>query len=219
MNLPHLLWQNAYGRVGWTLVLAALVLAVMALRRPPSRRTVVAVLATLGTLMCLPGPWSPVHWIGLAFQRPSALGIALCAMSLEARWSGRADRRTMPCPLAGALAVAGGLLYLDASGWISRGLYPSGFGPVGAPVAGLLIGGVAAGFLVTGRHAAHAVALLAAVLVFALWRLPTGNLWDAMIDPFVWVWALVVLVRRVPRPQRRRLRQARVASAEPATVL
>jgi len=218
VNLPHLLWQNAYGRVGWTLVLAALVLAVMALRQPPSRRAVLAVLATLGALMCLPGPWSPAHWIGLAFQRPSALGIALCVISLEARWSGRADRRTMPLPLAAALVVAGGLLYLDASGLISRGLYPNGFGPVGAPVAGLLIGAVAAGFLVRGRHTAHAVALLAAVLAFALWRLPTGNLWDAMIDPFVWAWALVVTARRMPLP-RRRVRPAPVASVEPATVL
>jgi len=35
VNLPHLLWQNAYGRLGWTVVLAAVVLAVMALRQPP----------------------------------------------------------------------------------------------------------------------------------------------------------------------------------------
>ena len=217
MNLPHLLWQNAYGRVGWTLVLAAAVLAVMALRRPPSRRDVLVVLATLGALMSLPSPWSPVHWLGLAFQRPSALGIALCVLSIESRWSPRPGRRTMPCPLAAALALAGGLLYLDASGWISRGLYPSGFGPVGAPVAGLVLAVGAAVLLVMGRHTAHAVALLAAVLAFTLWRLPTVNLWDALIDPFVWVWAVAVLVRRMRRVQRRP-RPSPVAHAEPATV-
>lgn len=217
MTLPQLLWQNAYGRFGWTVVLAAVVLAVMALRQPPSRRAVLGVLGTFAVLMNLPGPWSPVHWIGLAFQRPSALGIALCLLSIEARWSARTDRPTMPLVLAAALAFAGGLLYLDASGWIARGLYPSGFGPVGAPVAGLLIGVAAAAALVMRRSTAHAVALLAAVLAFALWRLPTGNLWDALIDPFLWVWAMVVLARRMPRP-RRRPRPSPLASAEPATV-
>lgn len=218
MNLPHLLWQNAYGRLGWTVVLAAVVLAVMALRQPPSRRAVVGVLGLSAVLMNLPAPWSPVHWIGLAFQRPSALGIALCVLSIEARWFRRTGRPTMPLALAAALAFAGGLLYLDASGWIARGLYPSGFGPVGAPVAGLVIGVAAAAALVMGRGTAHAVVLLAAVLAFALWRLPTGNLWDALIDPFVWVWAMVVLLRRARRPQRRP-RPAPVARAEPATVL
>lgn len=218
MNLPHLLWQNAYGRLGWAVVLAAVVLAVTALRQPPSRRTVLATLGAFAVLMSLPGPWSPAHWIGLAFQRPSALGIALCVLSIEARWSGRTDRPTMPAALAAALAFAGALLYLDASGWIARGVYPSGFGPVGAPVAGLLIGVGAAAALVMGRGTAHALALLAAVLAFALCRLPTGNLWDALIDPFLWVWAVVVLARRVPRPRRRR-RHPPVASAEPATVL
>lgn len=217
MNLPDLFSQTLYGRVAWTVVLGAVVLGLMALRQAPSRRTQALVLVSVAAAMLLPGGWSPVHWIGLAFQRPSAFGVALCLLSLQGRWSGQPGRACMPVPLAAVLALAGGLLYLDASGWLARGLYPSGFGPVGAPVAGLLLAAGAAIALSIGRGAAHAVALLAAMLVFAWWRLPTGNLWDALIDPFVWLWAVAALLRRVRLPQRRP--RPRVVSAEPATVL
>jgi len=217
LNLPDLFSQTLYGRVAWTVVLGAVVLGLMALRHPPSRRTQALVLVSVAAAMLLPGAWSPAHWIGLAFQRPSAFAVALCLLSLEGRWAGRAGHSCLPVPLAAALALAGGLLYLDASGWLARGLYPSGFGPVGAPLAGLALAAGAAVALSTGRGAAHAVALLATVLVYAWWRLPTGNLWDALIDPFVWLWAVAALLRRVRLPQRRS--RPRVVSAEPATVL
>jgi hypothetical protein len=28
------------------------------------------------------------------------------------------------------------------------------------------------------------------VLLFSLARLPTGNLWDALLDPLLWLWAM-----------------------------
>jgi hypothetical protein len=31
---------------------------------------------------------------------------------------------------------------------------------------------------------------MAGLLLFALLRLPTGNLWDALLDPLRWAWAV-----------------------------
>jgi hypothetical protein len=53
--------------------------------------------------------------------------------------------------------------------------------------------------VLTRRAVSGGTALLAAVLLFSLLRLPTGNLWDALLDPLLWAWALgsvVVAVRR-----------------------
>jgi hypothetical protein len=42
--------------------------------------------------------------------------------------------------------------------------------------------------------------------VFMLARLPTGNLWDAVLDPVLWAWAVVVCARRA-----RELRHSRAS--------
>jgi hypothetical protein len=36
-----------------------------------------------------------------------------------------------------------------------------------------------------------------ALMVFVLWRLPTGNVWDAVLDPWLWVALHFYLGRRV----------------------
>ena len=134
----------------------------------------------------------------------------LAVLSLHNRWTLRNDAPVMPLHLAVPLAAAGCWLYLDCTGWIARGLYANGFGPVGAPLAGLLVAGLTTLGIATGRCRTHAVALLAAVTLFSVFRLPSGNLWDALLDPFVFLWAVAVLARRIPVP-RLRLRSRRVA--------
>ena len=56
------------------------------------------------------------------------------------------------------------------------------------------------------------IVLLGALLLYTLLRLPTGNLWDAVLDPLLWGWAVVALVRH---GLRRRVRTKRRGEAEP----
>lgn len=207
MQLPDLAWQIVYGRLGWTVVLAALLLALLPRSWRLPRSAAVLVPAACGLLMALPGKASPAYWLGLALQYPSGLLLGLCLLSLCARWRGAAPRSFMSTPLAAVLAVAGTALYLDAIGWLSLGLYHAGFGPTAAPALALLGAAGCALALLRGHGGREAPALFGAFVLFSLLRLPTGNLWDAVLDPLLWGWALAALCRRgwrraVRAPQR-----------------
>lgn len=212
MNLPELAWQAVYGSLAWGIVLAAVVVALVARHRPPARSALVLIgLACLG-LQALPGALAPAHWLALAFQWPSTLLLGLCLLSLLARWSPAVPAPPlMPGALAQGLALAGGLLYLDASGWTAFGLYAQGFGPQGAPLLALALSAVCAWALVRGWWPAHAAVVLAALTLFTVARLPTGNLWDALLDPFLWFWACGVTLHQAYRHlKHRRQHPARV---------
>ncbi|MCA1246439.1 hypothetical protein [Massilia sp. MS-15] len=218
MSLPELSWQFAYARLGWALVLAALVAGLLELllarTQPQSwrlpRKPLAAIVLLSLAWMALPGEASPAWHLGLAFQSPSALLASLCAASLLARWHGVArSGPRLPLPLAAALAAAGALLYLDAFGLFAHGYYHAGFG-AGAALLAVLLAAACAACIGRGQARAQAGALLGAILLFSGARLPTGNLWDALLDPLLWIWALSTLglaglhvVRR--RGMRRRL--------------
>lgn len=212
MNLPDLPLQLLYGRLGWALVLAALLLALLptllATRRgrqafadlaAPGWRTTLTVVAAMLVLMALPGEASPGFWLVLAFQQPSGVLVGFSVVSLCARWRAQPVRFMLPPGLALILAVTGLVMYLDIFGVLALGLYYGGFHPVAAP---LLTCGVAAGCALhawRGEAVGPAAAVLIAVLLFSLLRLPTGNLWDALLDPLLWSWALgsvIVVIRR-----------------------
>lgn len=195
MNLPELELQILYGRLSWGVVLAAVAVWAATWRGTLPRGGWAAIALAVAALPWLPAPWSPAYWLGLAFQAPSGLTTALCAAFLYGRWTGHAGGGTLAPPVAAMLALAGALLYLDASGWIAQGLYFMGFGPLGAPAAALAIGACCAAAVVRGAAVRTAWAVLAAVALFMLLRLPTGNLWDAVLDPFLWVAALAVCWR------------------------
>jgi hypothetical protein len=48
------------------------------------------------------------------------------------------------------------------------------------------------------------LALFIALSLFTLLRLPSGNLWDAMLDPLLWGWSLVALLSVLRRRFARR---------------
>ena len=209
MNLPDLMLQIVYGRLAWALVAAALLLALLPVT---ARRTKVLIVAATVALMALPGPASPAYWLTLALQYPSGLLLGFAVMALRARWHGRQPRFAMRPGLALGLAAIGLLLYLDTFGVVALGLYYGGFNPVAAP---LLACAAAVGFAVNawrGHAAAPSAAMLMALLLFSVLRLPTGNLWDALLDPLLWSWALGSTIMAA----RRRLAGRRALHRQPA---
>jgi hypothetical protein len=218
MRLPEATWQLAYGHLAWALVLAALAATLLARalsgRAPwaPTMRWAMPLI--VAGAVALPGPASPVYWLGLAFQWPSVLLSGLCAISLWRQWSAHnpANLR-MPVPLAAGVAVLGTLLYADAMGWLALGWYAAGFAAYWAPATGAVLAVLATGCLwVQPRRLRTArpfpAALLAACTAYAVLRLPTGNLWDALLDPFVWGWAIMALVVAAGRRLRVRIQPA-----------
>lgn len=199
MSLPELDLQIVYGRLAWAVVLATVLYALWpAWRR--SRAVLPGILAGAALMMALPGAASPAYWLGLAFQWPSGVLLGYCLAWLYARWQDRPRDICLPLGLALPLVLAGAVLYADAIGWTAQGVYYWGFGPYAAPALGLLIAFACAVALARVRARAAAFAVLFAMTLFALLRLPTGNLWDALLDPLLWMWALgsvaVVLGRR-----------------------
>lgn len=193
MSLPELEWQIFYGRFAWAIVLAAMVAAAW----PRSKRMPAAAIAFLligaVSLVMLPGEASYAYWLGLAVQWPSGLLVGLSLGRLYLSWKGAHEEPFMPSALAIPVALAGTVLYLDAVGLVALGIYYVGFGPVGAPLAALLLALASAAAAVLGRMRLPALALLLATTIFTVMRLPTGNLWDALLDPMLWAWSLVSL--------------------------
>ncbi|WP_313172721.1 hypothetical protein [Massilia oculi] len=123
----------------------------------------------------------------------------------------------MPQALAGVLVVSGALLYLDAVGFLARGFYYAGFGQAAAPLLGIAAAIVCVLAIVRGHARGPAASLLGALALFALLRLPTGNLWDALIDPLLWAWAVAALLAAALRRTGRRASDRR-QEAEPDPV-
>lgn len=195
--LPPLWLMQVWLPVGWAVVLAALVL-VFASRFTRNRGVVwgLPLLVALWTL--LPGELSPAYWLGLAFQAPSVLMVLLCAW-----WGGRVLRgapgvarpgKPMVVVLLAAL-VLGWLLLLDTLAQLPVALYALGFGASAVAVVAL----VTVLPLLQAGAAQRVSTWLAplAVLLFVLLRLPTGNVWDAVLDPWLWLALHVYLLRRV----------------------
>jgi hypothetical protein len=89
--------------------------------------------------------------------------------------------------LAGAGVLLGWVLLLDMLAWWPVSVYALGFGTQALVlVCGLaLVLWFASGAARANRSALWC--LVAVLVVFALTRLPSGNLWDALLDPWLWI--------------------------------
>jgi len=103
------------------------------------------------------------------------------------------------------LALGGAWLYADSCGWLNTGLYALGFDPRWAPAAALFAGAWALWTLRSVTMRGTGLVVLACVVVFCLTRLPSGNLFDAFLDPWLWCWSVCATLlaawrrlRRVP---------------------
>ncbi len=204
MHLPELELQIIYGRLGWGIMLAALVLSLLPRRFIASARAVGVLLAGMLAVQALPGAAAPAFWLGLAGYYPSGLLVGLCLAKLYLAGTGRTGEPVIPAKLALLLALAGVALYLDAFGLLPASLYYGAFGPYGAPLIALLLAAASAYAIFRDIFRVQACAVLFALVSFSVLRLPTGNLWDALLDPLLWGWALVSLGRQVKlrRPQK-----------------
>ena len=188
----------------WSLVLLA---SVLLLARPghtsnlaPVRtgRTVLAMALLLAVWAWLPGAWGLAYWLRLAFQTPS-LSAALLALTVLVQHLRRLG--WIPSKVEddvggvglwtglylGAGVALGWVLLLDTFALFPVSVYAWGFQPSALALACTL---ALLPWVLTGGKAWRAFGawqLCAALALFALWRWPSGNVWDAVLDPWLWL--------------------------------
>ena len=149
--------------------------------------------------VALPGSASLAYWLAQAFQMPSLSSAALGLGYLWRVWRGP-PRAATACQLMHSLrwlaVLLGWLLLLDLLALLPLSLYGLGFG---TPALGVAVSLLLLFWLRWGAApAARPWLALAAVvlLLFVLTRWPSGNLWDALLDPLLrlglqlrWLWA------------------------------
>lgn len=193
--------------VGWAVVLAWLAVTVLARCRMP--RSVQWGAAAAMAAWCLVGltgakVFTPVYVLGMAFQQPSTVTLWLCAVGLWRHARGRAGGAAYSPPAEAAVragagwwawvwpvagVVLGWVLLLDSFAQLplQASVYAWGFSPWAvALVLGLgLLPWVLCPRVACASPAAWAVPV-AVVWQVAL-HLPTGNVWDAVLDPWLWL--------------------------------
>lgn len=189
--LPRIVVAQVYLHVGWCVILAWL-----------GRRWYGWIGASmLAVWAWVPGVWGASHWLGLSFQAPSVVAVLWCAYVLGER---AADNRTsassVPTYSLIGTMLLGWVLLADVLAWLPVSFYAWGFSSAALGV--LLVLALVPLALPSLRHVpgAHSNAgwLLwpLALAVFVAMRLPSGNVWDAVIDPWLWLAAHIVSFKR-----------------------
>jgi hypothetical protein len=206
--LPAPWLMHLWLSLGWSVVLACAV-AIFGKAWPVRWRMAAAGLVALGCWFA--GPYVPTHWLGMAFQSPSITSVLLCAAFLYGAFF--RSTQLSPQPADGDLrwslvfavlgVVLGWVLLLDTFAVLPLAVYAWGFSPVTAAVVFAVL--MAPWICHRGELAMDATLWVAplAVLAFAALRLPTGNLWDALLDPWLWVALHVYSIRGLLQVSRR----------------
>ena len=195
----------------WALVCAALVLALC--RRLPFLRVhhlhrQVWLPLAVALWACVPGVWGLAYWLGLAFQIPSLLASLWAASYLAdaflfPQWQASAEplragpRRRWDLIGLAMLLVLGWLLLLDTFALLPWSMYRLGFAPAASALLLLVavLPSVVGGWA-TGRNNRGAFLFLLALLLFMPTRWPTGNVFDAVLDPGLWLFMHALAWRR-----------------------
>lgn len=207
---PALTLATIDRHLGWALTLAAVTLFILG-RVPQLVRFVLG--AAVFAFTVVPATWSLSHWLGLAFQTPSLVTQGLALLYLLSSISERsavapgqaAPHAQWPFGVLLVGTILGWVLMLDTFAIFPVALYAYGYSKEAA-IFGLVL---AAAFWMysmkglnmhEGRHTRRlAVILLLAITIFTFTRLPSGNAWDAMVDPWLWLVAHGVLIVRILR--------------------
>jgi hypothetical protein len=200
--LPSHMAMLVAQHIGWALVLGCATLLIAARLARPLRLGL-----SVGVMLwaLIPGSASPTYWLSLSFQAPSLMSsvLGLMVYGSLARNEATPSLASLGLKFRGlkmllSLGVGlGWVLLLDTLAYLPQSVYGWGFGTAALGVVALLMA------LVWGRLGSlQAGGLLGLVLVlFVATRLPSGNLWDALIDPWLWIalqagWLISVLRRR-----------------------
>jgi len=197
-GLPALGLVQLWLHLGWGTLLAWLGVR-MGTRLGLQPRAAWVLASALMVWAWLPGPYAPVHWLGLAFQGPSVMAVLLCAVDLVWRRTGSGRFREGPSFWSGAWLAAGVLLgwalLLDTLALLPVSLYAWGFN---AAVPALLVLLALLPWVLQGgsaRQHSMSVLVVAVLGVYVALHLPTGNVWDALLDPWLWLYLNVRAVR------------------------
>ncbi|MDD5333673.1 MAG: hypothetical protein PHS32_08000 [Rhodoferax sp.] len=173
--------------LGWALVLGS---GVMLLAGRLAERYQWGLGLSLLVWTLLPGPVSPAYWLGLVFQAPSLTSVVLCLGCVLDRFRRRESRacgiaaldpRGLKILLAFGVAL-GWLLLLDTLACLPVSVYAWGF--ASAAVAAMLVPASLL-WLLRGSLAAGLPWMVLTLFVLSRW--PTGNVWDALLDPLLWL--------------------------------
>lgn len=208
--LPSTLVQYAGLYGAWTLVLAW---GAAALTRRWSPRYGWGVVLVVAFVTVVPGLSSPAYWLGLAFQSPSlsSLLLAIGGLIVKARtrpMKASADNNGWVLVACAVGASLGWLLLLDTLAWWPISVYAWGFSPSAVAVlaSALAIGWTLLGGARTGSTRGLVLSVPSlALVIFVITRWPTGNVWDALLDPWLWVGLHVALFISGLRARRQRV--------------
>jgi hypothetical protein len=201
--LPSTLMSWLGMRASWAIVLANIALQFSHSRTIGVRRWIV-LLAVIYAIV--PGPVSITYWLGLAFQSPSIASVLLSLVFLSkdlllTKDGGRDEGSKLKVWIniqAAILIVIGYLLLLDTFAILPFQMYRFGFGQV--PLLAIALISYFNLFICRKKYSsskANGVLIVVGVFIFAGTRLPTGNVWDAILDPWLWLFLQVFIFRNL----------------------
>lgn len=182
--------------IGWAVVLGVACFWAGA-RLSPLYRWGLSLIVLLWALV--PGSASPTFWLGLAFQAPSLMTVVLCLLWVFSKVGRRPESAisglsvwALDLKVALFAGVAlGWVLLLDTLALWPVSVYAWGFSSAALGAVAILsvvVWTFGAGFKPRAvRSRVSAVVVLVVLALFVLTRWPSGNLWDALLDPWLWI--------------------------------
>lgn len=195
--LPQAVFLPLWVKLSWALVASAVVLRLTYACKPTLWPA-----AVVAVVMLLPRTDVLSGYLALAFQTPSLVLVAWALWCWADVLQLRGPMVTTPLPVALLGVLLGWALVADTLNY-----WPTFFNPqlyaLGFDAAGLwgVLATAAAVLLWTEVPRRWVLSAVAVLAVYVLLRLPTGNVWDAVLDPFVWL-ALHVQLWRTWRASR-----------------
>lgn len=203
-SLPSLLLMQGWQSLGWGVVIAALTLWLLQ-RWEVSRPFATLSAVVVAAWVVVPGGWGGHHWLGLAFQAPSVAAVLLSGVWIARCVSKRFSPTVQQAFSLGQArfpiglgVVCGWILLFDTLGVFPISLYSLGFSAL-APALVLII--LAMPWVIAGGRWPDGASLLGvvAIALFVSLQLPTGNVFDALLDPWLWVVLHIALVQTLRR--------------------
>jgi hypothetical protein len=191
--LPQAVFLPLWVKLSWAVVVSAVVL-----RLTSRLKASLWFAAVVGVVLLL--PHTPASgYLALAFQTPSLVLMAWAMWCWADVLQMRSPVVTTPTSVAWMGVLLGWALVADTlnywPAWFDLQLYALGFTSTGL---WLVLAATAVVLLWVQPPKRWVFSVAAVMAAYVLLRLPTGNVWDAVLDPFVWL-ALHVQLWRAGR--------------------